>query len=122
LEFCGGIAVAGFVEEPASDVVADGGFLQAGGGQLERFLLQDCGFVPAVLAVEDLGQDQQQLCPVEGILLLPEAFPEGVAAAVQQRQVPDPFEERDVAVEGALERLRVYRCIAQRHRVGVPGI
>lgn len=101
MKFCGGIAVACFVEEPPSDVVADVCFFRTGCGQLQRFFLQDRGFVPSVLAVEDLGQDQQQFRPVGGILLQPEGFPEGLAFGVQQCQVLDPLEE-SASLAGAL--------------------
>lgn len=120
LELRGRIAVAGFVEEPAANVVPHVGFSHAGGGELECFFVQLSSFMPAVLVLKGLGEYQQQFRPVRGTVQEVEAFLQGLVLAVEQRQKPDTVYWRAAAGEGILERLRVDCHIAERGRVSAP--
>lgn len=89
---------------------SSGSFADSGKSEWAVACLQDRGVVPTGLAVEDLGKDQQQFCPVRGIFRQPKASLECLALAVQQFQIPDTVKKRDFVGGGTLERPGVREC------------
>lgn len=121
LEFGSGVAVSGFIEEATADLMSHQGFPNGCAGHPQRFFMQLGGFMPPVLPLVGMRENQQGPEPVLGVRQQQPTFRHGFLNASEHRKNPHTFKFRAV-IKPALDHGPVQDNVTKGGRIHPPGL